>query len=81
MARPNGRRGWELTDEDVAEIARASGWDDGHLDEPVHPDRLELQSPGLASFTCPQCHRTSWNQGDVREGYCGACHDWTGTPR
>jgi hypothetical protein len=28
MARPNGCGGWELTDEDVAEIARASGWDD-----------------------------------------------------
>lgn len=25
MAKPNGRGGWELTGEDVAEIARASG--------------------------------------------------------
>lgn len=30
------------------------------------------------SFTCPRCSRTSWNPDDVREGYCGACHDWTG---
>jgi hypothetical protein len=32
------------------------------------------------SFTCPRCHRTSWNPNDVREGYCGACHDWTRPP-
>ncbi|MCL2582942.1 MAG: hypothetical protein FWE35_10840 [Streptosporangiales bacterium] len=37
--------------------------------------------PGCAggpAFTCPRCHKTSWNPGDVREGYCGRCHDWTG---
>jgi hypothetical protein len=32
------------------------------------------------SVTCPVCGRTSWNPGDVREGYCGNCHDWT-SPR
>lgn len=26
------------------------------------------------SFTCPQCGRTSYNQNDIRERYCGACH-------
>jgi hypothetical protein len=31
MAKPNGRGGWELTDEDVAEIAQGSGRDDGCL--------------------------------------------------
>ena len=31
-----------------------------------------------SSFTCPRCGRTSWNPNDVREGYCGACHSWTG---
>ena len=30
------------------------------------------------SFTCPKCGRTSHHPDDVREGYCGACHDWTG---
>jgi len=29
------------------------------------------------TFTCPRCGRTSWNPNDVREGYCGGCHDWT----
>jgi hypothetical protein len=32
------------------------------------------------SITCPNCGRTSHNPTDVREGYCGYCHDWT-TPR
>lgn len=32
------------------------------------------------SFTCPRCRRTSRNPNDEREGYCGACHDWTGVP-
>jgi hypothetical protein len=31
-----------------------------------------------ASFTCPRCGRTSHNPNDAREGYCGACHEWTG---
>lgn len=26
------------------------------------------------SITCPACGRTSYNQNDVREKYCGACH-------
>lgn len=42
------------------------------------------QPPALAlvprGFTCPRCGRTSANPHDRREGYCGACHDWTGTP-
>lgn len=34
----------------------------------------------IPSFTCPrpECGRTSFNPNDVREGYCGNCHDWTG---
>ena len=30
------------------------------------------------AFTCPRCGRTSHNPHDIAEGYCGACHDWTG---
>lgn len=29
------------------------------------------------SITCPRCGMTSHNENDVREGYCGNCHDWT----
>jgi hypothetical protein len=30
------------------------------------------------SFTCPRCKMTSHNPNDIREGYCGSCHAWTG---
>jgi hypothetical protein len=29
-------------------------------------------------FTCPRCGRRSYNENDIKERYCGACHDWTG---
>ena len=29
------------------------------------------------SFTCPLCLMTSYHPSDIREGYCGNCHDWT----
>jgi hypothetical protein len=37
--------------------------------------------PGLGFeqiFVCPRCGRISRHPVDVAEGYCGACHDWTG---
>jgi hypothetical protein len=34
-------------------------------------------NPDAGGFTCPRCRRTSHHPDDVREGYCGACHDWT----
>jgi hypothetical protein len=34
----------------------------------------------LPRFDCPRCGMTSHNANDVREGYCGNCHDWTGDP-
>lgn len=30
------------------------------------------------SFTCPRCGARSYNPNDIAEGYCGACHWWTG---
>jgi ribosomal protein L37E len=36
---------------------------------------------GVASITCPRCGRTSYNPNDIREGYCGNCHDWTRSDR
>ena len=32
------------------------------------------------SITCPRCGAKSHNASDVREGYCGHCHDWTKAP-
>jgi hypothetical protein len=31
------------------------------------------------SFTCPRCLMTSYHPEDERHGYCGHCHDFTGT--
>jgi len=33
----------------------------------------------LAGFTCPRCGMASYHPTDREEGYCGACHDWTGS--
>lgn len=30
------------------------------------------------SFTCPKCGATSYSINDVRFGYCGNCHEFTG---
>jgi hypothetical protein len=50
-----------------------------HID--VLPARAALRVAPLAqSITCPRCGMTSHNPNDVREGYCGNCHDWTTKP-
>jgi hypothetical protein len=33
------------------------------------------------SFTCPRCSMTSHHPMDEDYGYCGNCHDFTGTPK
>jgi hypothetical protein len=44
-----------------------------------HPGRIDgcVKCATVVSITCPVCGRTSHNPNDVREGYCGFCHDWT----
>ncbi|HEX3455434.1 MAG TPA: hypothetical protein VHS03_12475, partial [Gaiellaceae bacterium] len=32
----------------------------------------------MTPFTCPRCGHTTHHPLDAHEGYCGACHDWTG---
>jgi hypothetical protein len=43
----------------------ANNWGEGPVD------------PAVPHFTCPVCGCTSYNPHDIREGYCGNCHDWT----
>jgi hypothetical protein len=48
------------------------------------PDRAQSDWTGHRrdpGFTCPRCGRTSHHPADLAQGYCGACHDWTGRPR
>jgi Zn finger protein HypA/HybF involved in hydrogenase expression len=47
----------------------------------VWPDQIAqtvhlIPEGKIPSITCPQCGKTSYNQTDVREGYCGQCHQW-----
>jgi len=34
-----------------------------------------------SSFTCPRCGTVSYHPDDIRFGYCGRCHWWTGDPQ
>lgn len=38
-------------------------------------------SAELSGFSCPDCGIESFNPNDIREGYCGRCHGWTGKAR
>ena len=33
----------------------------------------------IVGFNCPRCGMVSFHPTDLKEGYCGNCHDWTGT--
>jgi hypothetical protein len=35
----------------------------------------------VVSITCPMCGMTSHNPDDVKNGYCGNCHAYTGKAR
>jgi hypothetical protein len=41
--------------------------------------RIARQGVAVVTFACPRCSATSAHPTDAAEGYCGACHDWTGT--
>ena len=32
--------------------------------------------PVRQSYTCPRCHRVSYNPHDLEHRYCGACHQF-----
>jgi hypothetical protein len=36
-----------------------------------------IEPPEPPSFVCPRCGARSFNPNDVKEGYCGKCHDYT----
>lgn len=42
--------------------------------------RIELDRLRRAQFVCPRCGAASSHPEDRRNGYCGACHDFTGIP-
>jgi len=48
------------------------------------PDRLPQELDRITdikigvppSFTCPDCHMTSYNPNDIKHNYCGNCHEF-----
>jgi hypothetical protein len=67
-------------------ILEVSFVEDGHRFG-LSEDGKRLHAPGelanaasAPSITCPRCGMTSYSENDIREGYCGNCHDWTGRP-
>lgn len=59
-------------------------WDDlpprAAVTRVAYPLDLSRAPVQYAWITCPRCGRTSYHPEDIKEGYCGACEDWT-TPR
>lgn len=45
---------------------------------PCHTAAPVADAAGQSSITCPRCGATSYNPNDVRYGYCGRCHAYTG---
>jgi hypothetical protein len=61
-----------------------TGYADGYVDgrsEPRPPSKALDGGYRPPSVTCPRCCRTSYNENDIRAGYCGNCHAWTSPPR
>lgn len=48
----------------------------GHIRFPPPAGPIADTQPDV--FTCPDCGRRSTHPEDIRQGYCRACHDWTG---
>lgn len=56
---------WELNDEFIGETAREA------IDKAMHAEAVRA-----SHFTCPKCGRTSYNESDIKQRYCGACHEF-----
>jgi hypothetical protein len=55
-------------------------WASGWVEETAMEEWRERHGHLAPAFVCPACNRASWNMNDRTAGYCGACHDYTGTP-
>lgn len=44
----------------------------------IQPPGEPIRRMNDLHFECPVCHMVSYNQNDIREMYCGNCHDYTG---
>lgn len=53
----------------------ACEWCWGADGQPLEP--LEPAADVVERFACPRCGKTSSHPEDVKQGYCGRCHEWT----
>lgn len=68
--------GKEATKEDLQRMHKL------HSELEAFEEQFKLQrSSEAAKFTCPRCGAMSYNINDIKNGYCGACHDWTREPQ
>jgi ribosomal protein S27AE len=65
---------------DLADAMRVATLDMARVLDEYAQRGAALVAAVRPSIECPRCGRISHHPDDVREGYCGACHDWT-TPR
>jgi hypothetical protein len=63
----------QITDEVLGEGTYA----DLNRGNPDPGVQAAIERAEQGSITCPRCLMTSYNPNDIREGYCGNCHDWT----
>lgn len=40
------------------------------------PVNLTSKIPNIESITCPICNKTSYHPEDIKNKYCGFCHEW-----
>lgn len=80
-AERDGREYRTTVEETMDEIARNPQMFNRSVGELA--DALGREAPNTdvtKPFVCPRCKKTSWHPEDARQGYCGACHAFTGTP-
>ena len=59
------------------QLDMANGADQAFVLDRLATIVIVLTSRGRPCIVCRRCGRLSFNANDVREGYCGGCHDWT----
>lgn len=62
------------------EVLGEGTYDDLNKGNPDPGVQAAIERGKQPSITCPVCGMTSYNPNDIREGYCGNCHDWTQEP-
>lgn len=80
------RRGYCICPKPLRQLIVFDGWTCSWCHQPETADSHRFwygEAPpkaGSRVIICPRCYSVSANTNDIREGFCGHCHDWT-SPR